>query len=283
MALDVVAKKNKLNLEDSDDDSVDTSDDDEPDLEGENAKYVELDPTKIFTNKELYFYKMIDRFFKSCTKQQIEQMLSITKKTSTISLRILDWVMTRYSRKNIDYDIKNKLTGEVFDIHISYRSQLKSYKKRYFDPFRRRKKFHYKYDPNDSTKLMYTTLGQLNFFKWAISNGIIEFVEQNIQNILKEMNASNKEEKANKQKKIRKKQADHTEIESIQSKESVGELVTNASATSIATSIKSTGGTVQAGKKSVKKQKKPVTSSGINIHAEKKVVEDEVMIVLEFN
>lgn len=158
-----------------------------------------IDPIKIFTNKELMHYKMIEKYFKSCSEQDILKMVDIINSTSVISLRILDWFVTRYSKKNIDFDCST--TGEIFDVHISYKAQLKSYKKRYFDPFRRRKKFHFSYDPNDKSKKLYTTLGQLNFFKWAFTNNIINFVELNINHVTKEMNQSNKNDKKKKDKK----------------------------------------------------------------------------------
>ena len=43
-----------------------------------------------------------------------------------------------------------------------------------------------------------TTLGQLNFFKWAISREIITFVEQNLTQIVSEMNQVYKEDKKKK-------------------------------------------------------------------------------------
>lgn len=156
----------------------------------------EFNPVTFFTNKELCYFKMIDRFFKSCSIDKIHKMLDIVNGKSEISLRVLDWFVTRYSRKKIDFEAD--ANGETFDVHISYKSQLKSYRKKYFDPFRRRKKFFYKYDKNDQTKLFHTTLGQLNFFYWAITNNIIIFVEKNMESILKAMNQSNKEDKKKK-------------------------------------------------------------------------------------
>lgn len=162
-----------------------------------------FDPVKFFTNKELMHYKMIEKFFKNCSDDDVKKMVDIINSTSGISLRVLDWFVTRYSKKRIDFDCSN--TGEVFDVHISYKAQLKSYKKRYFDPFRRRKKFHFYYDQEDKSKKLYTTLGQLNFFKWAISNNIINFVEKNINQVTKAMNQSNKEDKKKKEKKKKEK------------------------------------------------------------------------------
>ena len=49
--------------------------------------------------------------------------------------------------------------------------------------------------------MVITTLGQLNFFKWAISNNIIECVEKHYPAIIEAMNKSNKEDKVRKNKK----------------------------------------------------------------------------------
>ena len=38
---------------------------------------------------------------------------------------------------------------------------------------------------------METTLGQLNFFKWAIENGVINYIENNYQAIEADMNSRN--------------------------------------------------------------------------------------------
>jgi hypothetical protein len=154
---------------------------------------------KNFSKKEICYYKMIHRFFESCNIENMTKMVSIINGESDISLRVLDWFVTKYSKKRIECG-QNK-ESEVFDIRISYKSQLKAYKKRYFDPFRRRKKFYYHFDgkkivsgEKDIT-CVETTLGQLNFFKWAISNDILTYVETNIGQITKAMNLSNKEDK----------------------------------------------------------------------------------------
>jgi hypothetical protein len=46
-----------------------------------------------------------------------------------------------------------------------------------------------------------TTIGQLNFFKWAFKYKIIKYVETNYSKLSAEMFASNKEEKEKKEKK----------------------------------------------------------------------------------
>jgi hypothetical protein len=178
---------------DSDEESLSnyTSNDDNDD----DIDQQDIDPVKFFTVKELCYYSMIDKFFKGCSSESTCNMIDIIEGRSNISLRILDWFVTKYSKKKIDYGNKDT---EIFDVRISYKSQLKSYKKRYFDPFRRRKKFIYYFNDGKNDNSISTTLGQLNFFKWAVANNVIGYVEKNLKHISKEMNSSNKEEKKKK-------------------------------------------------------------------------------------
>lgn len=165
--------------------SRDESEDSE---EGQNAGELDIDPITFFSVKEKCYYRMINKFFKTCTSADIAKMINIVEGKSTISLRILDWFVTKYSRKRIDCG--SAKDAEMFDVRISYKSQLKSYKKQYFDPFRRKKKFNYNFDNGLSMK---TTLGQLNFFKWAFMNNIIGYVDKNLKQISKEIKVANKD------------------------------------------------------------------------------------------
>ena len=150
-----------------------------------------------FNTKEKYYYKMVNNFFKN---YKIEIMINIIDGKSNISLRILDWFVTSYAKKKkICYDINNNGEKDNFNVHINYKAQLKSYTKKYFDPFRRKKKFTYAYNSGENN--VFTTIGQLNFFRWAISNNIINYVENNYEKIVKEMNKANKENKRYKEKK----------------------------------------------------------------------------------
>lgn len=153
------------------------------------------DPTKIFSGKEMCYYKMVNKYFKKCPNFEVLKMLSIINGTSNISLRVLDWFITRYSKKGVCFPLPD---GDIFDVHISYRAQLKSYKKIFFDPFRRHKKFYYKIVLDSNTYIIKTTVGQLIFFKWAFENKIIEYVEKELDTIIKAMIISNKEDKQRK-------------------------------------------------------------------------------------
>ena len=129
------------------------------------------------------YYVMVDKFFKRCSAEMIVKMIDIINCEDDISLRVLDWFVTRYSKNGVDMTTQD----DVFDVHINYKAQLKSYKKKYFDPFRRKYKFDYVFNINNEKKILRTTIGQLNFFAWAISNNIITFVSQHLQQITKAM------------------------------------------------------------------------------------------------
>lgn len=187
--------KNNSCSDSSLDSSSETNSKDSISFGEKTEKTEEINPVKFFSIKELCYYKMIDKYFKNCNIEHINKMMNIINGESDISLRVLDWFVTKYSKKK--YDNKQQKDIEIFDVRISYKSQLKSYKKRYFDPFRRRKKFIYHF--NDD-KCISTTLGQLNFFKWAFAYNIVQHVEKNLSLISKEMNLSNKEDKKKKNK-----------------------------------------------------------------------------------
>ncbi len=163
----------------------------------------DFNPLTFFkSQKQLCYFKMIDRFFKKCPIEMIKKMVDIINADSIISLRVLEWVVTKSNKKAVNIKIGN---NEYFSINIMYKAQLKSYKKKNFDPFRRDRKFYYNYDSNDEDKKVLTTLGQLNFFKWAVSNNIIDYVEKHYEDINRSMINYNKEEKIKKTEKKKKK------------------------------------------------------------------------------
>jgi hypothetical protein len=101
---------------------------------------------------------------------------------SKLSLRLIDWYVTNYCKNNnVVYSI-NK--NEYFNVYMNYRAQLKAFKKIQFDPFRRRERIVFKFNETDYIN---TTIGQLNFFRWAIENKVIENLQNNIVCVEKDM------------------------------------------------------------------------------------------------
>ena len=132
----------------------------------------------ILLNKLMIFYKETEYF---------DKMISIINGTSKISLRIVDWFVTNYSKKNYCV-IENPITNERFKVYNDYKLKLKAYSKKKFDPFCRWDRINV---PYKDTMCVQTTLGQLNFFKWTIENNILEYIENNYSIIENDMNLRN--------------------------------------------------------------------------------------------
>jgi hypothetical protein len=128
--------------------------------------------------------------------ENLNKMMRIINGESKISLRIVDWFVTNYAKKYYTiYELpvfKGSLETMRFKVYNDYKLKLKAYSKRRFDPFCRWERISI---PYDNEKLMETTIGQLNFFKWAIENNIIDFIETNYQTIENDMNHRNSNSK----------------------------------------------------------------------------------------
>ena len=123
-------------------------------------------------------------------------LINILNNNFNISLRIIDWFVTNYSKKhNVFYEIyknsendmtfeegENKLHKQI-NIYHAYKSQLKSYQKKKFDPFCRKERINFKCHDLD----IETTVGQLNFFKWAIDNMVLEYITLHYKDIENDM------------------------------------------------------------------------------------------------
>jgi len=143
--------------------------------------------TKIISKVDLLM-KSLSKFY--ANEANISILLPIVQGTSKISLRVLDWFVTNYCKKN-NIILTNKFGNNII-VHMDYKNQLKAYAKIYFDPFCRRDRINFIYGKGNE---LLTTVGQLNFFRWAIENNIIEYTVSNMEIIEKDMNSSLKYEK----------------------------------------------------------------------------------------
>jgi hypothetical protein len=130
--------------------------------------------------------KPLNDFFSK--KDNITRIIPIISGETKLSLRIIDWFVTNYSKKN-NTTIVSPLSNNQLIVYLSYKNQLKAFSKKQFDPFCRRERIKYAYGKNKE-KYLVTTVGQLNFFKWALENGIIEYIETHIEDIEKDMNSN---------------------------------------------------------------------------------------------
>ena len=144
----------------------------------------------LLLNNLIQFYKL---------ENNLDDMLKIITGESKISLRIVDWFATNYAKKyytlymiepNFEGGLleESQTTAKRFKVYIDYKLKLKAYSKRRFDPFCRWERISI---PYKNGTFIETTIGQLNFFKWAIENKIIKFIEENYDEIEQDMNSRN--------------------------------------------------------------------------------------------
>ena len=120
----------------------------------------------------------------------LNRMLKIITGESRISLRIVDWFATNYAKKYFTlYNVTDEFGNtRRFKVYIDYKLKLKAYSKRRFDPFCRWERISIPYKVDTCIE---TTIGQLNFFKWALENKVIDYIEENYDVIEDDMNSRN--------------------------------------------------------------------------------------------
>jgi hypothetical protein len=112
----------------------------------------------------------------------LEKLLPILQGSSKISLRLIDYFVTNYAKKNnTNFYIQSK----HFLVYFNYKRELNAYSKRLFDPFCRRERIMFQARGVES---FVTTVGQLNFFRWFIEKNILDYVIENHETIERDMN-----------------------------------------------------------------------------------------------
>jgi len=157
------------------------------------------------TTKELLLFSLIS--FYSNNNIYKEVLKTIINGKHELSLRMIDWLVTRYAKNNniiywvndiddnIYYNLPDNYSNEKYrkiNLYLDYRAQLKSFKKFNFDAFRRHERISFyignKEDKEENNEdYIETTIGQLNFFKWAFNNKIIIYALQNQKKIYENM------------------------------------------------------------------------------------------------
>jgi hypothetical protein len=122
----------------------------------------------------------------------LEKMLRIINGESPISLRIIDWFATNYAKKF--FTVYDAGPNRRFKVYVDYKLKLKAYSKRRFDPFCRWDRITI---PYVNGTFIQTTIGQLNFFKWALENGVVSYIESHYGTIEDDMNARNSTSRRN--------------------------------------------------------------------------------------
>lgn len=139
---------------------------------------------KIHCKQEL-IVSSLQRFYAG--RDDKEEVLKLLQGTSEVSLRLIDWFVTNFAKQ---HNTSYILNGQEFLVYTNYKSQLKAYSKKLFDPFCRRERILFQIP---GYPLFQTTVGKLNFFRWAIEKGVLDFIKMNLSKIESAMNTNARE------------------------------------------------------------------------------------------
>jgi hypothetical protein len=127
-------------------------------------------------SKEQLVLHRLTTFYGS--QEVLQRVKTIITGESNISLRLIDWLVTNYAKKhNISYLTKKDNRHVI--VYLAYKSHLKAYSKKMFDPFCRWKRIKFM-DMN-------TTVGQLSFFEWAIQDEVLDYLEEHYEEVQRDM------------------------------------------------------------------------------------------------
>jgi hypothetical protein len=130
---------------------------------------------EVIQSKEQWVLHRLETFYSR--DDNLKKVQDILNGTSKISLRLIDWMVTNYAKKhNISY---LTTTSRHVIVYLAYKSHLKAYSKKMFDPFCRWKRIQF--------MGLNTTVGQLNFFEWAIQDEVLDYLEEHFDDVQKDM------------------------------------------------------------------------------------------------
>jgi hypothetical protein len=113
-----------------------------------------------------------------------------------MSLRTVDYFVTKYCRQhNVTYKIRVNGDYDIFNVYESYLTQINQDSKNDFDPFCRKKKIYIIRKLGKQYQKIPTSVGQLIFFKWAITYKVISFIQNHIAEIKEDQKKYSKKTK----------------------------------------------------------------------------------------
>lgn len=115
-----------------------------------------------------------------------ELLTPIARQEYPISLRLLDYTMTNWAKKQTVMLSEARAAAAAsvaaavpWALFSLYKDWLRFYRRRGFDPFRRRERIYFDapaLEEGGSIERLETTVAQLNFLRWAKIYGILDYV-----------------------------------------------------------------------------------------------------------
>lgn len=122
--------------------------------------------------KDLSILRKTKAFFEiESNFAQIQPIMD--EESGAVSLRILDFLVTNYSRS---HSVTYQHNGQFIALFALYKSALKAYSKKSFDAFCRRERIMITLDTHK--RPLITTHAQLNFLMWCVRYDVITYALQ---------------------------------------------------------------------------------------------------------
>ena len=150
-----------------------------------NAGPFRFEPSTL-DSKQVQRLHVLSAFY---TQERIDTLLvPIITQQDELSLRVLDWLVTNYAKKhNVVYEHEQQPGKRLLiNVYFEYKAWLRNYRRKNFDPFRRRERITFATDGREEE----TTVGQLNFVYWAHTYGVLAYTRAHLATIEQDMNRS---------------------------------------------------------------------------------------------
>ncbi len=131
--------------------------------------------------KEKVLVEFLQSWWKSDRVERI--LLPFLTQQSTVSLRLLDWIVTNYSKS---YHLVLHGNRRSIHIHEGYRDSMNVWGCKNFSPFRRGPKIWFRHG---NTRYE-STVGQLNFLSWCSSIGLLNYATSHKEDIREHMQSA---------------------------------------------------------------------------------------------
>lgn len=131
-------------------------------------------------SQEQWVLYNLEKFYSD--PENFKKVANFIEEKSGLSLRLIDWFVTNYAKKYNTSFINSK--GELVIVYLKYKSNLKGYNKRKFDPFCRSNKISFH-------NIRKTSVCQLTFFKWALEHEILGYLEKHKEEVQADMDLRN--------------------------------------------------------------------------------------------
>ncbi len=130
------------------------------------------------------------------TKERLELQIVplINREKNTVSLRVLEWLVTNYAKKNkVAYMYQvSETKAKLVDVAKSYKIVGDVFRREMFDIFRR--KIRNGYGANQNSRIYFgdncqhwTTIAQVNFLHWAYTEGVVAYARKALKSIKQDM------------------------------------------------------------------------------------------------